>query len=78
MEAMHLLRKTRCPRLLVLDDVLRGCDLKGRYREGTYAVAVERIVGTFDRCCDFDGLFQPFTRGFARWGASCPERLQGR
>jgi hypothetical protein len=48
-----------CGPLLELDDVRQRLQLWSASDAGVQAIAVERIVGTSDRCCDFDRCFKP-------------------
>jgi hypothetical protein len=48
-----------CGPLLELDDVRQRLQLWSASDAGVHAIRVERIVGTSDRCCDFDRCFEP-------------------
>lgn len=48
-----------CGELLELDDIRRRLRPGGESHVGTRAIAIDDIVGTLDRCCDFDRCFHP-------------------
>jgi hypothetical protein len=48
-----------CGRLLLLDDIRDRLRPTGESFVGLREIEVERIVGTVDRCCDFDRCFHP-------------------
>jgi ParB-like nuclease domain len=48
-----------CGELLELDDVRRRLRPSGESHLGMRSIEIDRIVGTLDRCCDFDRCFHP-------------------
>jgi ParB-like nuclease domain len=54
-----------CGELLELDDIRRRLRPSGESHVGTRAIEIDRIVGTLDRCCDFDRCFHPMRRDLA-------------
>jgi uncharacterized ParB-like nuclease family protein len=48
-----------CGELLELDDIRRRLRPSGESHVGLRAIEIDRIVGTLDRCCDFDRCFHP-------------------
>ena len=48
-----------CGELLELDDIRRRLRPDGESHVGLRAIEIDRIVGTLDRCCDFDRCFHP-------------------
>ena len=48
-----------CGELLELDDLRRRLSPSGESHVGLRAIEVDRIIGTLDRCCDFDRCFHP-------------------
>ncbi len=54
-----------CGELLELDDVRRRLRPSGESHVGLRPIEVARIVGTLDRCCDFDRCFHPLRADLA-------------
>ena len=54
-----------CGELLELDDVRRRLSPSGESHVGLRPIEVDRIVGTLDRCCDFDRCFHPLRSDLA-------------
>ena len=54
-----------CGPLLELSDVQRRLKLAAGGDGGLHAIAIADIVGTLDRCCDFDREFHPMRDGLA-------------
>jgi ParB-like nuclease domain len=54
-----------CGELLELDDIRRRLRPSGESHVGLRAIEVDRIVGTLDRCCDFDRCFHPLRADLA-------------
>jgi len=48
-----------CGELLELDDIRRRLRPSGESHVGMRSIEIARIVGTLDRCCDFDRCFHP-------------------
>jgi hypothetical protein len=55
-----------CGPLLELDDVRQRLQLWSASDAGVQAIAVAHIVGTSDRCCDFDRCFKPLREGLGK------------
>jgi ParB-like nuclease domain len=54
-----------CGELLELDDVRRRLRPSGESHVGMRSIEIDRIVGTLDRCCDFDRCFHPMRADLA-------------
>jgi hypothetical protein len=54
-----------CGELLELDDIRRRLRPSGESHVGLRPIEVDRIVGTLDRCCDFDRCFHPLRSDLA-------------
>jgi hypothetical protein len=59
----RLIRRRRCPPLLSLDDI-RAVPTSATYA-GVVPIPLHAIVGTLDRCCDFDACFHPLRPALA-------------
>jgi len=54
-----------CGELLELDDIRRRLRPSGESHVGMRSIEIDRIVGTLDRCCDFDRCFHPMRADLA-------------
>ena len=65
--------------LLAYHEVRRGLDVVGEGYRGVLAVPVERIVGSTDRCGDFDRAFRPLRAHAAgRWASVARAQAEGK
>lgn len=56
---MRFARDKSCAPLLQLDEVRRRLGLVAESGGGLHAIEVDHVIGTVDRCCDFDRCFRP-------------------